>query len=472
MGPDLRASMAEPPDPAPMTSTSASRSTPAASAAIRACATVDALAAATALLMTLTACPWPSGPAWTMSDPIASKRGRARSKSSRSPPAMIVSVPSSAFGEEPVTGASMKRTPRSASAAPISRAAVEPMVDMSTHSRPGCAAPAASPRTARTWLPSTSIVKAISTSATASRGVAATVAPCSAAHASAVSRVRFHTHSSWPARTRCTAWREPMMPRPSQATFMRSVCQPEPMRDGRRLGARAHVELGQDPRDVDARRLLGHEELGADLAVGPAARHELEDLALARRQAERVLAVDRRGVGGQARTRDQALDLAGQPAGAEPAGGLESGLGEGDGRVAPATRHVRLGRAPARLGGRVRAADGLPRLGGGDGERGVGGALRPRHRRPGLREIGELDRALGVGGGLDAREEHLGLQQRAADLLLVGEVAPALGAVGLDRHADRRHPGQARGVLGAELDAVQCLVDGGARAVEIALAAA
>src|SRR3954466_3816656 len=106
-----------------------------------------------------------------------------------------------------------------------------------------------------------------------------------------------------------------MIPRPSQATRTRSVCQPEAMRAARRLGARAHVELGEDPRDVDAGGLLGHEERGADLAVGPARGDEREDLALARRQPERVLVVLDALLGAaQARAGDEPLDLAGQPA--------------------------------------------------------------------------------------------------------------------------------------------------------------
>ena len=46
-----------------------------------------------------------------MISPIASSSGIARSMSSSLPPAMIVSVPSSAFGADPVTGASTKRVP-------------------------------------------------------------------------------------------------------------------------------------------------------------------------------------------------------------------------------------------------------------------------------------------------------------------------------------------------------------------------
>src|SRR4051794_1547437 len=70
----------------------------------------------------------------------------------------------------------------------------------------------------------------------------------------------------------------------------------EAVRDGRRLGAAADVELGEDPRDVDAGGLLGHVELRADLAVGGAAGDQREHLTLARREPEGVCAV-RLGLG-------------------------------------------------------------------------------------------------------------------------------------------------------------------------------
>src|SRR5215212_3408650 len=61
---------------------------------------------------------------------------------------------------------------------------------------------------------------------------------------------------------------------------MGSAYETEAVRDGGRLGAGAHVELGEDARDVHARGLLGHVEPGADLAVRRAAGHEGEHLAL------------------------------------------------------------------------------------------------------------------------------------------------------------------------------------------------
>ena len=62
--------------------------------------------------------------------------------------------------------------------------------------------------------------------------------PCSAAHCSAFSRVRLKTVSSWPARRRFAAWREPMMPSPMKPT---STAAPPP----RRCGPRHSAPLGR-----------------------------------------------------------------------------------------------------------------------------------------------------------------------------------------------------------------------------------
>ena len=56
--------------------------------------------------------------------------------SSSLPPAMIVSVPSSAFGAEPVTGASTKPWPCSRSVAPSRRASAGAIVEQSMNSVP------------------------------------------------------------------------------------------------------------------------------------------------------------------------------------------------------------------------------------------------------------------------------------------------------------------------------------------------
>ena len=106
---------------------------------------------------------------------------------------MIVSVPSSALGAEPVTGASTNAWPRAITSAPIRRASAGPIVDMSTNSVPGRApstAPSSPSSSASTCSPSTTIVITTSLCSATSRGLAAARPPCSAAHASAVSRVR------------------------------------------------------------------------------------------------------------------------------------------------------------------------------------------------------------------------------------------------------------------------------------------
>ena len=134
---------------------------------------------------------------------------------------MIVSVPSCAFGEEPVTGASSRAMSRVASSAPIARVRRGAIVDMSTHSAPGaapCATPSSPSSTARTWSPSTTMLITTSLAAPTSAGEPATVPPCSATHASAVARVRLKTVSSWPARARLAAIREPMIPSPTKPT--------------------------------------------------------------------------------------------------------------------------------------------------------------------------------------------------------------------------------------------------------------
>ena len=171
--------------------------------------------------ITFTAWPWPTSPQWTISLPIASSSGIARAMSSSLPPAMIVSVPSSAFGAEPVTGASTKPWPRSRRISPSRRASAGAIVEQSMNSVPS-GAPASAPSSpssiASTCAPSTTIVITASAPSAAARGLSATSALCSEAQASAVSRVRLKTRSSWPARTRFAACREPMMPRPMKPT--------------------------------------------------------------------------------------------------------------------------------------------------------------------------------------------------------------------------------------------------------------
>jgi hypothetical protein len=88
-----------------------------------------------------------------------------------------------------------------------------------THRIPSGAAGNASAMTSATELPSHKIVITASASATASGGEPATSAP-SAARGAARSRVRFHTVTSRPDRSRLWAMPVPMMPVPSTATRM------------------------------------------------------------------------------------------------------------------------------------------------------------------------------------------------------------------------------------------------------------
>ncbi len=78
---------------------------------------------------------------------------------------MIVSVPASARGEEPVTGASSIRTPRALSCAAIRRLSRGEIVDMSTHSRSARAAsitPPSPSSTEATCSPSTTMLTTMS----------------------------------------------------------------------------------------------------------------------------------------------------------------------------------------------------------------------------------------------------------------------------------------------------------------------
>src|SRR5690242_10012195 len=81
------------------------------------------------------------------------------------------------------------------------------------------AAPLSPSSTASTSGESTTIVITASAPAAACDGVSASFAPVACATASALSRVRFHTVRSNPARDTFAAIREPMIPMPRKATF-------------------------------------------------------------------------------------------------------------------------------------------------------------------------------------------------------------------------------------------------------------
>src|SRR2546423_7098606 len=134
---------------------------------------------------------------------------------------MIVSVPSSARGREPVTGASRKRMLSAARRSRILTLTSGAIVDMSMAHAP-CRIPSAAPLspniTSSTSGPSGTIVIVMSPRSAAAAGVGAGWAPYSAANASAREGVRFQTVTSNPARTRFAAIGPPMIPRPRNAT--------------------------------------------------------------------------------------------------------------------------------------------------------------------------------------------------------------------------------------------------------------
>ncbi len=98
--------------------------------------TATAATPAMRLLQSFATSPAPTGPTWMMLAPIAASAGRASSTSRASPPIMIASVPSIAFGTPPETGASMKRMPFARSASATRRETAGSIVDMSTQSLP------------------------------------------------------------------------------------------------------------------------------------------------------------------------------------------------------------------------------------------------------------------------------------------------------------------------------------------------
>ncbi len=115
------------------------------------------------------------------------QRPRAREVRRRSPPAMIVSVPSSARGEEPVTGASIMLAPRSASAAAdaprVGRGDRRAVDAQQTRRAPPRSRRRAPSSTEATCSPSTTMLKTMSLAAATSAGVSNARAPCSAAQA-------------------------------------------------------------------------------------------------------------------------------------------------------------------------------------------------------------------------------------------------------------------------------------------------
>jgi hypothetical protein len=64
----------------------------------------------------------------------------------------------------------------------------------------------------------------------------------------------------------------------------------QPVRHSRSLGSASHAKLAEDPRDVHAGRLLGHEQRRPDLTVGRALGQESQHLTFTRGEPERIIA--------------------------------------------------------------------------------------------------------------------------------------------------------------------------------------
>ena len=162
--------------------------TPKPSAMRNASDTATADTPAIRLLHSLATSPLPTAPTWMTLAPMADSAGRASSTSRVSPPTMMASVPSSARGTPPDTGASMNRTPLAFSAAATRRDTAGSIVDMSTQSRPAMT-PSAMPFLPRyavsTWEDDGSIVITRSLRRAASAPDSARVAPRFSAFASA-----------------------------------------------------------------------------------------------------------------------------------------------------------------------------------------------------------------------------------------------------------------------------------------------
>src|SRR5437870_8525690 len=210
------------PDDLEMTSVRTFGSTPKPSAIRNASLTATAATPAIRLLQSLATSPDPTGPTWMMLAPIAASTGRASSKSRASPPTMIASVPSSARGTPPETGASRKRAPRAVTAFAIRRETLGSIVDMSTHRRPRATlsrTPPA-PRYADSACDDEgSMVITSSASRAAAAVEAARAAPARTAPSSAGSATSYAL-TVWPFFTRFASIGRPMAPVPMNPIFM------------------------------------------------------------------------------------------------------------------------------------------------------------------------------------------------------------------------------------------------------------
>ncbi len=162
---------------------------------LKASATAAIETAAIRLLTSLTVSPLPMGPTWMMVVPSTSRIGRQASSTSASPPTMIVNVPSWAFGDEPLTGASIMRSPRAVASCASARV-VEGSIVLISISVPPAAMPAIAPSgpssTACTCAEAGSIVTTYGQAWATARGLSTGRAPRAASRATGFLRDVVH----------------------------------------------------------------------------------------------------------------------------------------------------------------------------------------------------------------------------------------------------------------------------------------
>ena len=194
------------------------RSSPALPARTSASALAASIVSDSRLWISFSVIPWPGGPTWKMSRPMARSTGSTAAKSSGVAPTMKRSVPAAASGDERPIAASTMRTPRAARATPIAREVAGAIVLQSTRIVPG-RAPAATPSgpsaAASTSGPSGSTVMTMSARAATARGVGATVVPRSDSAASGL--------ASWTVSGKPCLIRFPPIPRPIAPSPIRPI---------------------------------------------------------------------------------------------------------------------------------------------------------------------------------------------------------------------------------------------------------
>src|SRR6185437_6334943 len=226
-------------DPAPLPSVSISFSSGSP------CARANAIASETASMMpahmiwfvALAAWPAPVGPKCVTVLPIAASSGRARSKASSLPPAMIAKVASRAPSVPPLTGQSRKSAERGAISSAALRAVSEPTVEQSMTSAPERSLGASAPTTCSTSSSAETQITTASTLPASSASVSGAWHPNSPASAAAFSWERFQTAPSRPARWRLRAMCIPIAPRPTNPTRILAAPYNGHGRERRREGA-------------------------------------------------------------------------------------------------------------------------------------------------------------------------------------------------------------------------------------------